>query len=57
MSTSTILIFSMNLPFLFIYKCYQKEIQVLLPGAPREQHLVLHGTLKLKFNIRNHRNF
>ena len=59
MFTSTILILSIILPLIFIYKCYQKEIQVLQPGAPREQHLgeVLHETLKLKFNIRNHRNF
>ena len=56
---SILLIFSLNLPLVFIYKFYQKEIKILLPGEPREQHIgkVRQGTLKLKFNISNHHNF
>ena len=49
----------MNLPLVFIYKFYQKEIQMFQPGEPREQHLgeVRQGTLKFKFNISNPRMF
>ena len=43
----------MNLPLVFIYKFYQKEIQIQ-PGDPLEQHLgeVRQGVLKLKINIK-----
>ena len=52
---SIILILLVNLPLL-TYKFCQKKLQ---PGEPRERHLgeVRQGTLKLKFNISNHRNF
>ena len=53
-----ILIFLVNLPLVFIYKFYMKEIQIQqLPGEPWEQHLgeVRQGTLK--FNISNHHIF
>ena len=55
---SIILNFSVYLPLVFIYKFYEKEIQIQQPGTPREQHVgvVRQGTLKLKFNISNHRN-
>ena len=54
-----ILIFVMNLPLVFIYKFYKKETQIKPPGESREQYLgvVRQGTLKFKFNVRNHRNF
>ena len=41
---------------LFIYKCYEKEIQIQQQGKPGGQHLgeVRQGTLKLKFSINNH---
>ena len=44
---SVILIFSVNLLLVFIYKFYHEEIQILQPGEPREQHLgeVWQGTL------------
>ena len=50
---SIILMFSVNLPLVFIYKFDPKEIK------PREQQLVIvrQGTYTLKFNVRNHRNF
>ena len=40
----------MNLPVVFIYKFYEKEIQIQQPGETREQHLgkVRQGTLNLK---------
>ena len=44
---------------MFIYKFKKKEIKILQPGEPQEQHLgeVRQGALKLKLNISNHRNF
>ena len=56
---SIIQFFSGNLPLVFIYKFYKKEIQIQPPREPREQHLgeIRQETLKLKFNISNHHNF
>ena len=53
------LIFTVNLPLVFIYKFYQKEIKIKDQEESQEQHLgeVRQGTLKLKFNVRNLRNF
>ena len=50
---SIIIIFSVNLPLVFIYKFRKKEIQLQPPGEPREHRLgqVLQGRSKSKFNI------
>ena len=48
----------MDLPLVFIYKFYTKEIRIQPLGEPRAQHLgeVRQGALKLKFDISNNRN-
>ena len=54
-----IIFFSVNLSLVFIFNFYNKETQIQPSGEPREQHLGedRRGTLKLKYNISNHRNF
>ena len=55
---STNIIFSVNLPLVFVCKFYKKN-QIQSPGEPCEQHLgeVLRVKFKSKFNISNRRNF
>ena len=48
-----ILIFSVNLPLVYIYKFRKKETKIQPPGEPREHRLgeALQGTSKSKFYI------
>ena len=48
-----IIIFSVNLPLVFIYKFCKKEIKLQQPGKPWEHRLgeVPQGRLKSKFNM------